>query len=115
MNTTLRQLSINGNTTVTWHMPVHTDQEVKANRPDTVVKRKDEKSCLLIDVSIPADKNTSVKVVEKLSKYTHLEIEVQRMWGMQTTMVPVATGALGIIKKGTQQFMTKIRGNIRLQ
>ena len=65
------------------------DREIKANRPDIVVKRKDEKSCLLINVSIPADKNTAVKVVEKLSKYKDLEIEIQKMWGMKTTTVPV--------------------------
>ncbi len=105
----------NGNTTVIWDMPVHTDREIKANRPDIVIKYKDEKSCLLIDMSIPADKNTSVKVVEKLSKYKDLEIEIERMWGMKTTTVPVVIGALGVIKKGTEQFINKIPGNIRLQ
>lgn len=68
--------------TIIWDMPVHTDREIKANRPDIIVKCKENKSCLLIDVSIPTDKNTSVKVVEKLSKYKDLEIEIERMWGM---------------------------------
>ena len=67
----------NGNTTVIWDMPVHTDQEIKAKRPNSIVKRKDDKSCLLIDVSIPAEKNTSVKVVEKLPKYSDLEMEIE--------------------------------------
>ena len=93
-------------------MPVHTDREIKANRPDIVVKRKDEKSCLFVDVSIPADKNTSVKIVEKLSKYEDLEIEIERMWRMKTTTVPVVLEA---IKKGTEQFIKNIPGNIRLQ
>ena len=104
-----------GSTTVTWGMPVHTDSDIKANRPDIVVKRKDEKSCPLIEVSIPGDKNTSVKVVEKLSKYKDLEIEIERMWGMKITTVPVVIGALVVIKKGTEKFMKKIPWNIRLQ
>jgi len=66
-------------------------------------------------VSIPGDKNTSVKVVEKLSKYKDLEIEIERMWGMKITTVPVVIGALCVIKKGTDQFMKKIPRNIRLQ
>ena len=33
-------------------------------------------------MSIPTEKNTSVKVTEKLSKYKDLEIEIERMWGM---------------------------------
>ena len=49
-------------------MPIQTDREIKANRPDIVIKKKQEKSCLLIDMSIPTEKNTSVKVTEKLSK-----------------------------------------------
>ena len=63
-------------------------------------KDKQEKSCLLIDMSIPTEKNTSVKVTEKLSKYKDLEIEIERMWGMKATTIPVVIGALGLIKKG---------------
>jgi len=54
-------------------------------------------------VSIPADKNASVKDVEKLSKYKDLEIEIERMWGMKTTAAPVVILALDITKKGTEQ------------
>ena len=55
-------------------MPIQTDREIKANRPDIVIKDKQEKSCLLIDMFIPTEKNSSVKVTEKLSKYKDLEI-----------------------------------------
>ena len=33
----------------------------------------------MIDVTVPADKNTSLKEFQKLSKYKHLEIEVIKM------------------------------------
>ena len=36
---------------------VHTDREVTANRPDIIIKNKKEKTCTLIDVAIPADRN----------------------------------------------------------
>ena len=65
------------NITILWDMPIQTDREIKANRPDIVIKDKQEKSCLLIDMSIPTEKNTSVKVTEKLSKYKDLEIEIE--------------------------------------
>ena len=94
--------------------PVHTDQEVKADGPDIIIERKDDKSCLPIDVSIPANRNTSVKVVEKLLKYEDLNIEIERMLGMKKTTVPVVIGALCIITKGTGQFIHKMPGNIRL-
>ena len=34
----------------------------------------------MIDMSIPSDRNVSIKEVEKLSKYKDLEIEVSKMW-----------------------------------
>ena len=35
-------------------------------------------------MAVPSDRNTSMKVTEKLSKYKDLEIETSRMWGMRT-------------------------------
>jgi hypothetical protein len=36
-----------------------------ASRPDKIVKNKKDKSCLLIDVAIPPDKNVIQKEAEK--------------------------------------------------
>jgi hypothetical protein len=46
-----------GDVTVLWNQTVHTDTEVAANRPDIVIKNKKKKTCTLIDVAIPADRN----------------------------------------------------------
>ena len=54
--------------TILWGMPILTDREIRANRPDIVIKDKQEKSCLLIDMSITTEKNTSVKVTAKAVK-----------------------------------------------
>jgi hypothetical protein len=35
----------------------YTQTVVRANRPDMRIKNKNEKTCILIDVAIPADKN----------------------------------------------------------
>ena len=41
------------------------------NRPDVIIKNKKEKTCTLIDVAIPADRNTRIvqKEAEKKLKY----------------------------------------------
>jgi hypothetical protein len=43
---------------------VHTDREVTANRPDIIIKNKKEKTCTLINVTIPADRNVAQKEAE---------------------------------------------------
>jgi len=56
-----------------------------------------------------------VKVTEKLSKYKDQEIEVERMWGMKDTTIPVVIGVLGLIKKGMDKYIQKISGDTKIQ
>lgn len=93
------------NITILWDMPVITDRQIAANRPDIIVKNKSDRTCHLIDVAVPADKNTSVKTVEKLSKYKDLEIEVSRMWKLRANTIPVIIGALGLIPKSSDLYL----------
>ena len=65
-------------------------------------------------MTTPLDSNTSVKTTEKLNKYKDLEIEVERMWGLKTTTVPVVMGALGAFKKDMENYTNKIPGNINI-
>ena len=59
----------------------------------------------MLDAAVPADKNISLKEFQKLSKYKDLEIEVTKMWKLKTKTIPVVIRALGMIKKGTQNFI----------
>ena len=104
----------NDSVTILWDMPIHTERTIAANRPDIVLKNKKDKTCLLIDMTISLDTNTLFKTTEKLTKYKDLEIEVERMWGLKTTTVPVVMGALGTIKKDMQSYSSKIPGNINI-
>ena len=78
---------------------VHTDREVTADRPDIIIKNKKEKTCTLIDVAIPADRNVVQKEAEKRLKYKILCIEIQRVWNLKCTIVPVIIGANGIVTR----------------
>ena len=83
----------------------------QANRPDIAIKHKQNKTFQLIDMSVPSDSNNSAKVFAKLSKDNDLEIEITNMRKMKTKAIPVAVGALGMIKKETQKYVNEIQGN----
>ena len=51
---------------------MRTDGKIKSKRPDIVVKDYKRKTCILIDMSVPTDNNTSVKEYNKISKYKDL-------------------------------------------
>ena len=57
-----------GDVTVLWNQAVRTDREVTENRPDIIIKNKKEKTCTLIDVAIPTDRNVVQKEVERKLK-----------------------------------------------
>ena len=61
------------------------------------LKNKKDKTCLLIDMIIPLDTNTSAETTEKLTKYKDLEIEDERMWGLKTTTISVSYGKIKIV------------------
>jgi hypothetical protein len=44
---------------------------------------------MLIDVAISGDRNVTQKEVEKVLKYKDLTIEIQRMWNVRTSVIPV--------------------------
>jgi hypothetical protein len=58
--------------TVLWNQDVHTDRRVITNRPDIIIKNRKEKTYVLIDVAIPADRNIKQKGAEKKLKYNKL-------------------------------------------
>ena len=93
-----------------WNQAVHTDREVAANRPDKLIKNKKEKTCTPIDVAIPADRNVVQKEAEKNLKYKSLCIEIQRMWNLKCTIVPVIIGATGIVTRSLKKNLETIPG-----
>ena len=100
----------NKNATTVWDFDIHTDRTIQANRPDIVVKNHNDKTCFLIDMSVPSDISVSLKIFEKLSKYKDLEIEVAKMWHLKTTALPVVIGALGIAGKTAPNYVSQIPG-----
>ena len=102
----------NEKVTILWDFSIQTDRTIKANRPDIVIRDKKEKTCLLLDVSIPADRNTSLKTFEKLSKYKDLDIELAKSWKVKTKTLPIIIGALGLINKSAENYLKEVPGDI---
>lgn len=96
--------------TVLWNQGVQTDREVLANRPDIIIKNKQKKTCILIDVSVPSDRNVVQKEAEKKLKYKNLSIEIQRMWNMKCFVIPVIIGATGTVTRGLRKYLELIPG-----
>ena len=86
--------------TMMWDTTILTAKKIKANRPDICLRNKKTNTCLLINISCPADGNIGKKHAEKLAKNSDLQVEINRMWHCRTLVVPVVLGALGTVYAG---------------
>jgi hypothetical protein len=82
---------------------VKTDRTVPSNKPDIAIRDNEKGTFMLIDVAISGNRNVIKKGAEKILKYKNLTIEIQRMWNLKARVIPVITGATGIISKIIQK------------
>jgi hypothetical protein len=61
--------------------------------------KQKKKTCLLIEVTIPSDRNVAQREAEKKLKYKTLCIEIQWMCHMKCMIVAVIMAATGIVTK----------------
>ena len=61
-------------------------------------------------MAIPADRNVVQKEAEKNLKYNSLCIEIQRMWNLKCTIVPVTIGATGIVTRSLRKNLETVPG-----
>ena len=66
---------------------------------------------MLIHFAISGDRNVIKKEAEKILRYKDLTIEIQRMWNVNTKVIPVIIGAIGTISKSFRKYVSNIPGN----
>ena len=82
-----------GKVTILCNQQVRTDRTIPNNKSDIIIRANVKRTCILIDVAISRDSNVNKNNL----KYKDLTIEIQRMWNVKTTVIPVIIGATGTI------------------
>jgi hypothetical protein len=63
-----------------------------------------------IDTAILGSRNVIKREAEKILKYKDLVIEIQCMWNVKATVIPVITGATGTISKSLRHYLSNTPG-----
>jgi hypothetical protein len=105
------ETSRGGKVTILWNQQVKTDTTIPNNKPDIVIHNNEKGACMLIDVTIPGDRNVIQKEAENILKYKDLKIERQRTWNVKTRVIPVITGVTRTISKSFRKYVSTIPGN----
>jgi len=93
-----------------WEMPISTDLRIAANRPDIVIIDYTENRVYIVDISVPLGINVASKNAEKRLKYDALRLEIQRLWKMAATVIPVVVGSLGECGEPLRKALDTIGG-----
>ena len=88
--------------TMMWDTTIPTARKIKANRPDICLRNRKTNTCLLIDISCPADGNIGKKHAEKLAKYSDLRVEISHVALSNTG----GSGGLGSFGHSARRYCT---------
>ena len=77
---------------------------------------KKKRSCLIVDLTVPADHKVKLKETKKRDKYLDLAKELKKLSNRKATVTPILIGMLGTVTKGLvqEQEDLKIRGRVNL-
>jgi len=84
------------------------DRVIEHRWPDIVVVDKDNKKALLIDIAVPADARVEEKEQEKMDRYQDVASELNSLWKLETKVIPIVVGALGLVQKGLEKNLKKL-------
>ena len=82
-----------------WDFNIQTDHLISARRPDIIIINKKKRICKIVDFAVLADHRINLKENEKKDKYLDLARELNYLWNMKLTIVPIVISALGRITK----------------
>jgi hypothetical protein len=101
----------NNKLTILWNQQVQTDRTIPNHKPDIVIGDYENRTCMLIDVAIPEDREVIQDETEKILKYKGFRLEMQRMSNVKTRVITVIIGATGTISKSSQKYVSTITAN----
>ena len=100
---------------VLWYFNIQVDKFIKARQPDIILVRKKKKECGIIVIAVPGDIRTKMHENEKTEKYEDLRRKISKLWGVQTTVIPIIFGALGTITDHLTTFLAMVRVSLSFE
>ena len=95
-----------------WDQKISTPNNIPHNKPDIVIWNHLEKSCQIIDISVPLDFNICKKIIEKKDHYMGLVSELQRVYReYKFNIIPIIVGSLGYIPKELGKYIKELNLN----
>ena len=93
-----------------WDFDIHTDHLISTRRQDLIKKNRK-----IVYSAVPADHRIKLKEFEKKNKYLDLAGELEKLWNMKVTVIPIVIGACGTVTKGLLKGLEDLEIGIQVE
>ena len=88
---------------------------IPARRLDLEIVNKIKRTCLIVDVSVPADHRVKQEEVEKRDRYLDLVRGLKKLWNIKVKVIKIVIEALVKIPKGFVQGLEELEVRERVE
>ena len=64
--------------------------------------------------AVPADQRVEISQQTKAESYQDLKRELQKLWNLKTSIVPIVIGALGTIPKSLEKHLNELNAKVNI-
>ena len=64
--------------------------------------------------AVPADQRVEISQQTKTESYQDLKRELQKLWNLKTSIVPIVIGALGTIPRSLEKHLNELNAKVNI-
>ena len=83
-------------------------------RPDMIIIDKTSKKAKIVDFAVPADHRIEISQHRKIENYQDLKRELQKLWNLKTSILPIVIGALGTTPKSLEKHLNELNDEVSI-
>ena len=99
---------------ILWDFNIQTDNISEHRRPGVIIIDKTSKKAQIVDFTVPADHQIEISQKRKIENYQHLKRELQKLWNLKTSIVPIVVGTLGTIPKSLEKHLNELNVEVNI-
>ena len=96
-----------------WDFNIQAGNITEHRRPDMIIIDKTSRKAQGVDFAVPADQ-IKISQERKTKNYQDLKRELQKLWNIKISIVPIVIGALGTIPRSLEKHVDKLNAEVNI-
>ena len=93
---------------VLWDFNIQTDNVIEQRRPDMIIMDKTSKKTQIVNFDVPTNHWIKISQQNKIDNFQDLKRELQKLWNLKTSIVPIVIVGLRTILKSIEKHLNEL-------